>query len=300
MSEKGDRSTPNAVRVRCEHGFVDALNTVRPDVAFNKAGYVLDPQHNLLFGIDLDEFRPSFETGAGQELGIFRDGVAIPGKFCAAYSSSALAVNHFAPFRRRELPALGRHRSLRLEGFEVKFPTGLRGTPPHLDVLVFSTETRVAIESKCLEYIRAKSITALEKTAARLRDKYLTGITGDRRNSPWFAELKELADDPCRYRYLDAAQLIKHALGLLHDPGDRPTVLLYLYWEPLDAGHELIFADHRNEIASFASRVADKCLRFEAMSYPELWDQWRDCGNRFLDEHVNALRQRYAFAASTV
>lgn len=296
MSEQGDMSNSNLVRVLCERGFVNALNRACPDVAVNETGYVMNPQNNLLAGIDLEEFRESFATGAGQELGIVRGGVSIPGKFCAAYSSSALAVNHFAPFAVRELPTLGLHRSLHLEAFEAKFPTGLRGTSPHLDALFSSDNARVAIESKCLEYVAAKSIKSVEKTAARLRDKYLPGIWDNRRHSPWFTEMRKLAGEPARYRHLDAAQLIKHALGLMNAPDDRPTTLLYIYWEPLDAGHSPVFAAHRNEIASFAARVADNNVRFGAMSYPEMWEQWRESNDPFLDTHVDALRQRYAFA----
>ena len=292
-----DKSNSNAVRLRCEWGFVETLRQARPDAALNDRGYVLDPQDNLLAGISLDEFREAFESGAGQELGIVRDGVILPGKFCAAYSSSALAVNHFAPFATRELPVLGSLRSLHLEGFEVTFPTGLRGTPPHLDALFSSDKARVAIESKCLEYLRPKSIKALEKAATRLKEKYLVGITDHRCHSPWFAEMRELAGDPSRYHHLDAAQLIKHTLGLLNAPDDRPTTLLYIYWEPLDAGLSPIFAAHRDEITKFASRVAGDSVRFETMSYPELWDQWRASGDPFLDMHVGALRRRYAIPA---
>lgn len=293
-----DSSNANELRARCEWGFVHTLEHARPGLALNQKGYVSAPQDNLLEGIELNDFRKAFDDGAGQEFGIVRDGVFVPGKFCAAYSSSALAVNHFAPFAARLLPVLGTNRSLSLEGFEVTFPTGLRGTPPHLDALFLSDSARVAVESKCLEYLRGKSVKALEKSATRLKDKYLVGIADDRCRSAWFAELRELAGEPTRYRLLDAAQLIKHALGLLNTPVDQPTTLLYLYWEPLDAGLSPIFAAHREEIALFGDRVKSEELRFEAMSYPELWDQWRADGDPFLKQHVTALRCRYAIPAS--
>ena len=288
-----DRSNANEIRARCEWGFIHTLEHARPDLVLNQNGYVPVPQDNLLKDIKLDDFRKAFDDGAGQEFG----SVDVPGKFCAAYSSSALAVNHFAPFATQPLPVLGSHRLLSLEGFEVPFPTGLRGIPPHLDALLTSDRVRLAVESKCLEYLRPKSMKALQKAATRLRDKYLTGIMDGRCNSPWFAEMRELAGEPSRYRLLDAAQLIKHTLGLLNAPDDRPTTLLYIYWEPLDAGRSPIFAAHREEVTKFASRVAGDSVRFETMSYPELWDQWRASGDPFLDMHVGALRRRYAIPA---
>lgn len=292
-----DLSDSTAIRRRCEWSFVEKLREVRPDITLNRNGYVLDPQDNLLDGIVLNEFRHAFDSGAGQELGAIRGDEYVPGKFCAAYSSSALAANHFAPFATRLVPVLGTWQNLNLDGFEVAFPTGLRGIPPHLDVLMSSNTVRTAFESKCLEYLRPKSASARQKSADRLRDKYLVGITDKRRDGPWFAELTQLASDPSRYRYLDAAQLIKHALGLLNSADVRPTTLLYLYWEPLDAGHSPVFIAHRNEISTFAIRVNDAGLSFETMSYPELWDQWEAVDDPFLAAHVIALRRRYAIAA---
>lgn len=46
------------------------------------------------------------------------------------------------------------------------------------------------------------------------------------------------------YQLLDAAQLIKHAFGLAHSRKNEPVTLVYLYWEPLDAGLSPFFAQH--------------------------------------------------------
>lgn len=293
-----DITNSNSVARRCEWGFVETLRECRPELMLNRSGRVGNPTDNLLHGIPFKEFIASFKKGAGNELGSVRNGVSMPGKFCSAYSSSALAVNHFAPFKStRTLPILGKHRRLRLVDFEVDFPTGLSGTAPHLDALFVSEIERVAIESKCLEYLRIKTPKALEKTSKRLKDKYLNGVKDARRQSAWFAELRELAAEPTRYRQLDAAQLLKHALGLLNSPTDVPTSLVYLFWEPLDAALSPVFASHREEIGKFGSRVRDAGVQFEALSYPELWEQWRDSGDPFLIQHVIALRRRYAIPA---
>ncbi len=98
------------------------------------------------------------------------------------------------------------------------------------------------------------------------------------------------------YQFLDAAQLIKHALGLMRAAA-KPTTLLYLYWEPMDAGLSPLFDRHRAEIADFADRVAGSSLKFTSMSYPELWDAWDETGDPFLRGQVAALRARYEVPA---
>ena len=90
-------------------------------------------------------------AGSGQELSADAD--AGP-KFCAAHSSSALAVNTFGAWIGREgfLTLAGRTGFTGLR-FEAKFPTGLKGNPPNLDVVADSRSGVVAIESKCTEYL---------------------------------------------------------------------------------------------------------------------------------------------------
>ena len=41
----------------------------------------------------------------------------------------------------------------------------------------------------------------------------------------------------------------------------------------MDAGLSPLFAKHRREIDAFAERVAGGTPKFEALSYPELWER---------------------------
>jgi hypothetical protein len=75
------------------------------------------------------------------------------------------------------------------------------------------------------------------------------------------------------------------------------VTLVYLYWEPLDAGLSPFFAQHRAEIAAFSGRVAGGHPTFETMSYAELWDEWATSGDERLTAHVAALRSRYEVPA---
>ena len=97
----------------------------------------------------------------------------------------------------------------------------VRGTPPNLDVLLERSDRVVAIESKCTEHLSAHT--------ARFSSVCLTGIRDARRESGWYRELLRLVDAPQAYRWLNAAQLIKHALGLMHCYPDRRVTLLYLH-----------------------------------------------------------------------
>lgn len=258
-----------------------ALRRARPDLELSAAGYVDNPSDSLVAGATLELFEDDLRQGDGNEL---------ESKFRAAHSSSALAVNSFAPFKR--CPCL-----LRLSGrtgftslhFERKCPTGLRGTPPNLDVLADGPDGIVAIESKCTEH--------LSPHPARFASAYRERIRYERRNSAWFQEMLGVLDNPERYQLLDVAQLIKHAFGLSHCFRDRPVTLLYLYWEPTNAGEVAHFAHHRDEIRQLAARVAGASPAFEAISYGELWRAWDQLAEPpWLADHLRALRQRYAIA----
>ncbi len=272
---------PAAIRAACIFGLKEGLKHARPDGRLDSKGYVARPEDNLLEGLKLKDFEAELNAGAGQEL---------MGKFRAVHSSSALAVNCFAPLRSSGLPfSIGRHSALQVEGFERRFPTGLpRAQPPHLDVIASGDDELVAVESKCLEYLTPKQ--------PLFSDRYETGIADERAEGPWYAEMMRLRrESGPTYRWLDAAQLIKHAFGLARARAD--STLIYLFWEPLDAGLSPLFAEHRAEISAFVERVAGGSPRFEAMSYLELWDQWAAADYAALCAHAGALRARYEVPA---
>jgi hypothetical protein len=94
--------------------------------------------------------------------------------------------------------------------------------PPHLDVIGQGPSGLVAIESKCTEYLTPKP--------ARFSERYETAITDESASGPWYGEMFRLkgAED-VGYRFLDAAQLIKHAFGLAHHKDGRATTtVVYL------------------------------------------------------------------------
>jgi hypothetical protein len=113
----------------------------------------------------------------------------------------------------------------------------------------------------------------------------------------WAAVYRALRDDPKTYRYLDAAQLMKHYLALKYSYPDRRRVLLYVFWEPTNAGALSDYIDHRKEVADFAQRVSGLETRFIALSYPDLWSEWESHSSwSGMLAHLARLRARYSFA----
>jgi hypothetical protein len=97
-----------------------------------------------------------------------------------------------------------------------------------------------------------------------------------------------------RYRHFDAAQLVKHYLGLRRRFEGRPLTLAYLYWTPANLEEIPACSIHVAELAEFRTRVRDPKMRFMAMSYRELWDDWSSPSRPpWLRRHVAALRRRY-------
>ena len=273
------RATRNSCLSALRQGFV----RVNPGIELSAKGYVREAMLNLEEGIGMADFEDDLRQGDGNEL---------EGKFRAVHSSSALAVNTFAPFKSEpaalRLPIGGKFARLT---FERKCPHGIAGRrPPNVDVVLEGPDGVVAIESKCLE--------PLSSHVAKFAPAYDAEIQDARRQSAWFREMHRLMSEPRAYRWLDAAQLVKHAFGIAHCFDDRSAILLYLFWEPSNAGDYPVFAEHRAEVGRFASAMADGGPAFAAISYPELWHFWRgSSGTPWLQKHVARLTARYEVSA---
>ena len=235
--------------------------------------YLKEPERNLLPGIKTDLIKEDYLKGSGHEW---------TGKFRAIHSSAALAANTFGRWKIE--PS-----RLTFEGytgfnkliFEEKCPTGLGGTPPHLDVLLQSTDTVIGIESKLLEPL---SLTKPKFSASYTRDRLCC-------EDEWWALLESMRQWPASH--LDAAQLIKHYLGLRHSYQDVNNVLLlYLYWKPLNADDFDNYDRHKEDLKKFQRAVQhSNKVRFIALDYLQLWDDWEKDQN--MAEHAKLLKKRY-------
>jgi hypothetical protein len=264
------------------------VQQANPTISFDPAypDYLANAADNLIAGLTLDRVARELESADGGELA---DQGTRPAKFRAIRSSSALAVNTFAPWRDHAdpMPLAGELVEPATLQLEAKRRPLAHGRAANLDALGATDQgTIVAVESKLLEPLNAK--------AAKFQDAYEV-IADDpldpRRDSRWYAHVSET---PVR-RHLDIGQLIRHYLALARCHTGVPIVLVYAFWEPADASEFEVFGTHRDEIAAFASSVAnDPQVRFAPICYRDLWDAWAWSDSPpWLADHVARLRARY-------
>lgn len=243
-----------------------------PSVRYDQDGYAPCWEHNLMDGLPLADISADLGSGAGREL---------DGKLRAAHSSAALAVNAFGPWRTDPSSlCLGGITGFHSVRFEATRPTGLGGTVPHLDLLA-EGDLPVAVESKCTEWMGPKR-AVFSSSYDRLKPAH--------GHSPWFTQMQQLRASPDRYKFLDAGQIVKHALGSLNCYGTRKVRLVYLYWEPRNAENWPECQKHRTEADDMAARTEQSTVRLVPLSYGELWAEW----NRHVSPcHLAYLRTRY-------
>jgi hypothetical protein len=164
--------------------------------------------------------------------------------------------------------------------------------------MITGSETLVGIESKRYEPFRGHTVA--EISAAYRRPVWGAEMSG-------YETIRDrLYVNPRAYRYLDAGQLIKHALGLrtavIREPpathyGKRP-VLVYLYAEPTAWPDQRAIprethAEHAAEIESFANTVAGNEVEFRSMTYRTLLMCWSASRSPDLQRHAQALSERF-------
>ena len=226
-------------------------------------GYLPELESNLLRPLSASA-KSGFNRGSGSEL---LDGPTRPAKMKALHSSSALAVNFFDSWTVRDREplrnALGIDKNILGIHFEKQYSTGLTGNPPNLDVaLELEGGVTIAIESKFSEWLTPKP-----KNKESFKPKYFSSDEGLWANRGLVAS-EELARcihvGDARFRYLDAPQLLKHALGLVTQVGRRFRLwYVYLEWSGKESNA------HTTEIDLFSQIVGDE-LAFRALTYQEV------------------------------
>lgn len=251
----------------------------RHGVPHNSSNMCETVADNLFIPLGIDA-AAEFGDGAGSELGTSD----APGSMASLRSSSALAVNVFDPWRGRDVAQLSSlfvaDRLANHIRFEVQYPTGLRGIPPHLDVVIDKPGgIPLAIESKFTEvYSPARN---------DFRHSYFD------KPGLWdgFDQVHEMAsaiaDGSVQFEYLGAAQLIKHALGLKNAYGPMGFRLLYLYYERCSE----IADAHEAETDRFA-KIAQQDMEFAAMTYQELFERLKTVKEP-LPGYMEYLGERY-------
>jgi len=173
--------------------------------------------------------RYEFEQGDGGELK--RRGGREPNMH-SLFSSAALACNFFDYWRDKDAGplavALGVD-EVRDMRFEQRFATDVDKSFPNLDVVLScGNETIIAVECKFSEPYKGAGKNSIV-------DAYFP--EGEKLWEQHFYRCQDAAEN-LRYRYLDAAQLLKHMLGLANSRGTgkpmpyKKWTLLYLWFNP--------------------------------------------------------------------
>ena len=216
------------------------------------------------------------------------------GKFDSPESSAALATNAFGWFMERpaELAPFPPLADLDWPATRVDVERQMRfpwsgGRHPWLDAAVETPTHVIGVESKRFEPFR-------DVKAVSLSDAYDRDVWGDRM-APFTAMRDTLRAGIATFDHLDAAQLLKHAFGLVTEGrrlGKAP-VLFYLYAEPERRGSVVISTEalhrHRAEIADFAIAIAGAKVRFAACSWREWLVGWTGAARH----HADALIARF-------
>ena len=157
----------------------------------------------------------------------------------------------------------------------------------HLDLMALRDDHVVGATARAVDYLKSK-----KSSISTAYDRALAETSG---MEPWQAHLDDWRAGRARYRQVDLAALAKYATALCRTFPDRPSTLVYLYWEPLDAASYDDFRHHRHELATLAAAVEGARVDLVTQSFETLWRSWLDRGAPdWLSDHVERLRSRYA------
>jgi hypothetical protein len=239
--------------------------------------------------LTVSEVRPALRAlaaGPGGELCKDENGNA---PFHAAWSSALMAVNFLAPFALRggllgaAACGLGFERELRVAGVRSK-------VGPTVDAVLNSSDGTIGFEVKLAEPWRERAPVQLSHQYDKPAERVSPGTR---------IVVEELRNSTVVYEYLDAAQLVKHLLGI-HTALEKgqltaPARLVLLYWRPSDPGrHSALFERLESECADLAGRISDQSIELSAISSNTLLDDWSaETQPVWLQEHARSLRARY-------
>jgi hypothetical protein len=279
-------------------------------IEFDKKGYVVGEdcyealKRNLFYQAMPDKEDLSWLKKHSHEFKKFHGSR----KVLALHSSAALVLNAFCPWKKNKaLSCLSLNpRAFECMRLEELCPTGteVRGDSAyaHLDLLLCDSNVIVGVESKFAEILSSRQNKGKKEIAfsesyekpcalgcARLRNK--------------------IEKEVGKYNHLDAAQLVKHYLGLrncIRTGGKyerHKAVLCYLFWEPSNSKDISEYKEHGNEIKKFRKVIrilqeqdSSHKVEFMAKSYLDLWDEWeKTATSEWQKQHLDWLHDRYQF-----
>lgn len=257
--------------------------------------YVDDIALNIFNQKLSSETLQDFKKGDGNET---KDTNTRLAKMKALHSSAALPVNVFQYWQEKDVSPIlyacklinkrpfnpdALPNDVRFEQkFEISKDKKLFPKSPNLDVVIVNDGKLFAIESKFTEPYKKKQKGLSERYTSN--KSFWKGI-------PHLEELANtISPENDKFKYLDAAQLVKHILGLKNTPKRKSGfTLLYLWYDVIGKDG----AAHREEIEQFATIAKSDGIKFRHITYQEviinLSKEYYD-GN---EEYVDYLSDRY-------
>ena len=245
----------------------------------------------LLSHLPRGEILEALEKAPGNEIA--------SGKLASAESSAALAVNAFGLFLERpdSLPAIPGTKAFGWPARYVAIEKNCRfpwwgGHHPWLDAFVETATHIIGVESKRYEPFRAKAV-------GRFSEAYWRDVWGVKMSG--YQRVRDaVASDAAPFSRLDAAQLVKHALGLRTEARRRGKcpALVYLHADPATwpdgtAIHPDHKQAHRGEISVFAEHVQSDEVAFRACRYAEVLDTWSRSNSPNVRHHAAAVKDAF-------
>jgi len=173
---------------------------------FDDKGYVGNEKDNLLEkNPNWKEIKGELENGDGSEFKPDSSGRA---KFMAVHSSCALCVNNFAliKYHKDDVILFGSSGFIKAE-FEMKNPTYVSSRPSNLDFFLENNKIMIGIESKFSEPVSPKLPNAKLNRYYKHKKLPVDNVNEYNKIIKFYMDCEEKL-------HLDAAQLIKHLIGL--------------------------------------------------------------------------------------
>ncbi len=228
---------------------------------------------------------PGSRRSNGRHPGRFRPGQRerTRGKFLAAHSSSALAANTFGPGGKKSATAVPDGKP------------GARGPPIRKAVPHRSRRHPLPPTSTCWSTVPALSSASNPSSS----NSFCRPGSPLHARKPALMEECWATDGDVERRPvadLDAAQLVRHYLGLRNQPEfqDKRIVLLYLFWEPENWADFPEYRRHREESSVVTTIHVKDPMSPTWMTYPDLWRLWEYLG--LYPDHLRENCRRYLLA----
>ena len=181
-------------------------------------------------------------------------------------------INSFLPWRDAtdQLPLAG-WIGFDAVQFEVRCPTGLRGTPPHLDLLALRGEAAVAVTVRCIEYLSRR------KTASRA--SYDRLLADDPGLEPWRRQLERLRARAAALSPRRSGRADQIRPGARADLSRAPDHVAL----PVSGSRSTPISSRSSAATARSSpswrrRCADARVTFAAQSFEAMWRDWASAG----------------------